>query len=48
LNTANRSFVTLVVFALVPYALIGVFCCGALSLLAYRVSTDGISVLTDD
>ena len=48
MNTANRSFVTLVVFALVPYALIGVFCCGALSLLAYRVSTDGISVLTDD
>jgi Zn-dependent protease with chaperone function len=48
LNTANRSFVTLVVFALVPYALIGVFCCGALSLLAYRVSTDGLSVLTDD
>jgi len=25
-----------------------VFCCGALSLLAYRVSSDGISVLTDD
>jgi Zn-dependent protease with chaperone function len=48
LNTANRSFVALVVFALVPYALIGVFCCGALSLLAYRVSTDGISVITDD
>jgi Zn-dependent protease with chaperone function len=48
LNTANSSFVTLVAFALVPYALIGVFCCGALSLLAYRVSTDGVSVLTDD
>src|SRR5215218_6484457 len=48
LNTANRSFVTLVAFALVPYGLIGLFCCGALSLLAYRISTDGLSVLTDD
>jgi Zn-dependent protease with chaperone function len=48
LNTANRSFIALIAFALVPYALIGVFCCGALSLLAYRVSTDGLSVLTED
>jgi len=48
LNTANRSFVTLVAFALVPYALIGLFCCGALSLIAYRISTDGLSILTDD
>ena len=48
MNTANRSFVTLVAFALVPYALIGLFCCGALSLIAYRISTDGLSILTDD
>jgi Zn-dependent protease with chaperone function len=48
LNTANRSFVTLVAFALVPYGLIGLFCCGALSLLAYRVSTEGLSALTGD
>jgi hypothetical protein len=44
LNTANRSFVTLVAFALMPYGLIGLFCCGALSLLAYRVSIDGLGV----
>ncbi len=48
LNTANRSFVALVALALVPYGLIGLFCCGALSLLAYRVSIDGLGVLTDD
>jgi Zn-dependent protease with chaperone function len=48
LNTANRSFVALVAFALVPYGLIGLFCCGALSVLAYRISTSGLGVLTDD
>ena len=48
LNTANRSFSALVAFALVPYGLVGLFCCGALSVLAYRVSTDGLGVLTDD
>jgi len=34
LNTANRSFVTLVAFALVPYALIGLFTLAVIGVLA--------------
>lgn len=48
LNTANRSFFTLAVTALVPYALLGLFGCGVLSLIAYRLGTDGWSGLTSD
>lgn len=45
LNTANRSFFTLVAIALVPYLLLGLFGCGLLSVAAYRIATDGLSGL---
>lgn len=47
-DNANRSFLTLVAVALAPYVLLGVFGCGLLSFLAYRVASDGPSVLTAD
>lgn len=48
LNTANRSFFALVATALVPFALLALFGCGVLSLLAYRVGTDGWAGLNRD
>ena len=48
LDTANRAFVTLVAIALTPFLLLGVFGCGLLSYLAYRVAADGPGVLTAD
>jgi len=45
-NAANRSFFSLVAIALVPYALLGLFGCGVLSLVAYRLATDGWGGLT--
>lgn len=44
-NTANRSFFVLVGTALVPYGLLGLFGCGVLSLVAYRLVTYGLSGL---
>ncbi len=48
LDTADRSFFSLAATALVPFALLGLFGCGVLSLLAYRVGTDGWAGLTRD
>lgn len=48
LNTANRSFFALVATALVPYGLLGLFGCGVLSLVVYRLGTDGLAGLTRD
>jgi Zn-dependent protease with chaperone function len=48
LDTANRAFLTLVALALAPYLLLGVFGCGLLSYLAYRIAADGPGVLTAD
>lgn len=47
-DSANRAFLTLVAVALAPYFLLGVFGCGLLSYLAYRVAADGPGVLTGD
>lgn len=41
MNTANRSFFTLLAIALVPYILFGLFGCGVLAVAAYRVGVDG-------
>lgn len=46
-NTANRSFFTLVGTALVPYGLLGLFGCGVLSLVGYRVAANGLSGLDE-
>lgn len=46
LNSANRSFFTLVATALVPYVLLGVFGCGLLSVVAFRVAAYGPGGLT--
>lgn len=48
LNTANRSFFTLISAAMVPYALLALFGCGVLSLAVYRVVTDGVGGLHRD
>jgi Zn-dependent protease with chaperone function len=48
LNTANRSFFTLVATALVPYGLLGLAGCGLLSVLAYRLILEGWSGLHRD
>ncbi len=48
LDSANRSFVALVAIALVPYALLGLFGCGLLSLAGYRLATEGLSGLNRD
>jgi Zn-dependent protease with chaperone function len=48
LDSANRSFVALVAIALVPYALLGLFGCGLLSLAGYRLATDGLAGLNRD
>ena len=45
LNTANRSFFTLIATALVPYGLLGLFGCGLLSVAAYRLAADGVGGL---
>ncbi len=45
LNTANRSFFALVATALVPYGLLGLFGCGLLSVVGYRLAADGLSGL---
>jgi Zn-dependent protease with chaperone function len=44
-NTANRSFFTLVTIALVPYILFGLFGCGVLAVALYRVGADGLDGL---
>ena len=44
-NTANRSFFVLVGTALVPYGLLGLFGCGVLSLVGYRLAAYGLSGL---
>lgn len=41
LDTANRSFFTLVALAAAPFVLIAVAGCGVLAVAAYRVATDG-------
>ena len=48
LDAANRSFLALVALAVVPYLVLGTVACGALSLAAYRLATDGWSAITDD
>lgn len=48
LNTANRSFFAMVATALVPYALLGLFGCGVLSLVAYRLGAEGLAGLNRD
>ena len=48
LNTANRSFFALVATALVAYGLLGLFGCGVLSLVVYRLGTEGWAGLTRD
>jgi beta-lactamase regulating signal transducer with metallopeptidase domain len=45
LNSANRSFFTLVAAALVPYGLLGLFGCGLLSVVGYRLAADGFAGL---
>jgi len=45
LNTANRSFFVLVATALVPYVLLGLFGCGVLALVGYRIAAHGLSGL---
>ncbi|MGH9244672.1 MAG: M56 family metallopeptidase [Acidimicrobiales bacterium] len=46
LDSANRSFYTMVGLAAVPYLALGLFGCGLLSYLADRISVDGASALT--
>jgi Zn-dependent protease with chaperone function len=48
LDSANRSFFALVALALVPYALLGLFGCGLLSLAGYRLATEGLAGLNRD
>jgi hypothetical protein len=48
LDSANRSFFALVAIALVPYALLGLFGCGLLSLAGYRLAADGLGGLNRD
>jgi hypothetical protein len=48
LNSADRSFFLLVAAALVPYLLLGLFGCGLLSVLAYRIADHGLGGLTDN
>ncbi len=47
LDTANRSFFTLVGVALGPYLLLGVFGCGALSMAIYRLMASGPAAVAD-
>lgn len=47
-DTANRAFLALVAVALAPYLALGLFGCGLLSYLTYRVAADGPGVLTAD
>lgn len=47
-DTANRAFFALVAVALAPYIALGIFGCGLLSYLTYRVAADGPGVLTAD
>lgn len=47
-NAANRSFFALAAMALVPYVALGVFGCAVLSLVAYRIGTEGWAGLTGD
>ena len=46
-DSAHRSFFALAALALVPYMLFGLFGCGLLSVIAYRVTTDGIGGLNE-
>lgn len=46
LDSANRSFYTLVGLVAAPYLALGLFGCGFLPYLAYRVSVDGVGILT--
>lgn len=48
LDGANRAFWALVAIALVPYALLGLFGCGLLSVAGYRLATDGVAGLNHD
>jgi Zn-dependent protease with chaperone function len=45
LNTANRSFFTLAGIVLVPYALLGLFGCGLLATVVYRLAHYGFAGL---
>jgi Zn-dependent protease with chaperone function len=45
LNSANRSFFALLALVVLPYVLLGVLGCGLLSLVVYRLATDGLSGL---
>lgn len=46
-STADRSFAALASIALVPYALLGLFGCGFLTLVGYQLLTDGWAGLTE-
>jgi predicted tellurium resistance membrane protein TerC len=46
-NSANRSFVALAGTTLLPYALLGMFSCGLVSLVVIRLASDGLSGLHD-
>jgi len=48
LDTANRSFLALVAVAVVPYLVLGTFACGVLSIVGYRLVTDGWSAVSGD
>lgn len=48
LDSASRAFWALVAVALAPYVALGVFGCGLLSYLGYRIADDGLGVLTGD
>jgi FAD/FMN-containing dehydrogenase len=48
LDSANRSFFALVAIALVPYALLGLFGCGLLTLAGYRLAAQGLAGLNRD
>ncbi|MGH9139340.1 MAG: M56 family metallopeptidase [Acidimicrobiales bacterium] len=48
LDSANRAFVALVAVAAAPYVALGLFGCGLLSYLAWRVAAEGPGVVTSD
>lgn len=48
LDSGNRSFFALVATALVPYLLLGLFGCGLLSVLGFRLATEGLGGLEPD
>ena len=45
LDTANRSFWRLVAVAFAPYVAVALFCCGVVSVVGYRLASEGRAVL---